>query len=554
MSSSTQAWVYPKECNLCSKHRIQFKRTKYVPYKIETHDAEMTIKAAAKDKNETLYNEIKDLDLIAKEFKVHKHCYQHYTTGYAAGSRSKETDANGTTEPESSYSAGKFEEVKQFVDDEVLGLGKAVSMKVVHEIYDLEVGDKRYRHKLKKRLQNHYKEKISFVTPKGKAAEVLIPSDCLDGSFLNYCATKSIQAAANYLRDEILNKFKDLPELDWPPSLEQLSDSARTPPESLHTFLDILINQSNHHLIPSANIARIVESLAQDITSAVTRGKYIQPKQFLLGQGLHNLTGSRKVIDIVHKLGHCIPYNTVCEIETAQAECALEAAKQSSILKLKPASSAETVFTYYWVDNFDVKVERMGGGGSINTTHLMAFQEDQNHEKNVSTISVPRKKSRKLFYEDINIERKQIDVNKGPENIKESNVEYSREKEVLFNKMHFVWAYARKQNSFNQVIPIFKGWTLNIRTMNNENTEIKKTVETFLPPITSKVTEFSTIQKYLSYLQNLSESVNMPYVNVTLDVGAAISAYKTIWNFPEMYKNVIIHLGSFHFLKENFQV
>ena len=51
-------------------------------------------------------------------------------------------------------------------------------------------------------------------------------SDCLDGSFLNYCATKSIQAAANYLRDKILNKFKDLPELDWPPSLEQLSNSA----------------------------------------------------------------------------------------------------------------------------------------------------------------------------------------------------------------------------------------------------------------------------------------------------------------------------------------
>ena len=38
-----------------------------MPYKIETHDAEMTIKAAAKDKNETLYNEIKNLDLIAKD-------------------------------------------------------------------------------------------------------------------------------------------------------------------------------------------------------------------------------------------------------------------------------------------------------------------------------------------------------------------------------------------------------------------------------------------------------------------------------------------------------
>ena len=66
------------------------------------------------------------------------------------------------------------------------------------------------------------------------------------------------------------------------------------------------------------------------------------------------------------------------------------------------------------------------------------------------------------------------------------------------------------QNIFDQVVPTFKGWALNIR---------------------------SDCQK-----------------NITLDVGAAINAYKTIWSYPEQYKNVIIHLGSFHFLKEKFQV
>ena len=119
-----------------------------------------------------------------------------------------------------------------------------------------------------------------------------------------------------------------------------------------------------------------MESIGQDITSAVTRGKYIQQKHFLLGQGLRNFTGSRKVIDIVHKLGHCTSYNTVCEIETAQAECALEAVKRSNVLKLKPSADKEAVFTHFSVDNFDLKIERMAGGGSINTTHLMAFQED----------------------------------------------------------------------------------------------------------------------------------------------------------------------------------
>ena len=84
--------------------------------------------------------------------------------------------------------------------------------------------------------------------------------------------------------------------------------------------------------------------------------------------------------------------------------------------------------------------------------------------------------------------------------------------------------------------------------------QLKKTVETFLPPINSKVTEFRTNKKYMQYLQELANQMNMPYVNVSLDVGAAMNAYLLTWNEPEWFKNVIIHLGSFHSLKENFQV
>ena len=46
----------------------------------------------------------------------------------------------------------------------------------------------------------------------------------------------------------------------------------------------------------------------------------------------------------------------------------------------------------------------------------------------------------------------------------------------------------------------------------------------------------------------------MPYVNITLDVGAAVSAFKLLWNYPERFGNVIIHLGGFHFIKENFSL
>ena len=67
-----------------------------------------------------------------------------------------------------------------------------------------------------------------------------------------------------------------------------------------------------------------------------------------------------------------------------------------------------------------------------------------------------------------------------------------------------------------------------------------------------KVTDFKRIIVYLEHLQALANSVHMKYVNVTLDCGAAINAFKTIWQYPLKF-NVVIHLGDFHFKKKNFQ-
>ena len=68
-----------------------------------------------------------------------------------------------------------------------------------------------------------------------------------------------------------------------------------------------------------------------------------------------------------------------------------------------------------------------------------------------------------------------------------------------------------------------------------------------------KDTDFKTIIMYLEHLQALANSVNMKYANVTLDCGAAINAFKTIWQYSLKF-NVVVHLGDFHFMKENFRV
>ena len=46
----------------------------------------------------------------------------------------------------------------------------------------------------------------------------------------------------------------------------------------------------------------------------------------------------------------------------------------------------------------------------------------------------------------------------------------------------------------------------------------------------------------------------MPYVNSTFDVGAAMSAFKLLWNYTEKFGNVIIRFGNFYFIEENFSL
>ena len=75
---------------------------------------------------------------------------------------------------------------------------------------------------------------------------------------------------------------------------------------------------------------------------------------------------------------------------------------------------------------------------------------------------------------------------------------------------------------------------------------------TYLSPTDASVNASTTIVQFLSYMQKLCLQANMPYANVTLDLSAAMNAYKVIWNCQNKIANFVIHLGDFHFMKEGF--
>ena len=98
--------------------------------------------------------DIRGVDLIAKEFQVHDKCRKDYIRKEPVIDNSAGLSQN----------AGKFEEVKREIEENVVGNNRAISMKAIHEMYDDgHAGDTRYRNKLKQRIMNEFPGALYFL-------------------------------------------------------------------------------------------------------------------------------------------------------------------------------------------------------------------------------------------------------------------------------------------------------------------------------------------------------------------------------------------------------
>ena len=367
--------VYPKECNFASTKNLLANNC--------TEQAVNTIKQAAEaNEDQTLFFEIKDLDLFAKEFKYRECCYKDFTR--------KEKHLTPSL-----YGKGNFEKVKACIEEKVLTENQAVSMRILHGLYGLTTDDTRCRSKLRAGNQSEFTDKLHFVFINETTPKVVISTESIKYHTLFNDKERLLNQASEYLRADIEGHAKNLPELSWPINIDELDSETRNPPESVTSFLSQLLRNKDH---PNREaLTRLMESYTSDLIHGVTRGKVITTKHFLLGLGLHNITGQRLQIQILHRLGHCIDRNFVSEIETAQAETAQMLATASGAPPLKPASRTETVLTYFWVDNFDVNLKTQARKGALNSTHLVAFQEEsQNSVARNNKLFLPRTKRRSL--------------------------------------------------------------------------------------------------------------------------------------------------------------
>ena len=234
------------------------------------------------------------------------------------------------------------------------------------------------------------------------------------------------------------------------------------------------------------------------------------------------MTGQKLPIQIVNKLGNCISYPKTGEIETALADLSIKQSNKLNILPTLPVAE-EIILTYFWVDNFHIKVERLCGSGVVNTTHLMAFQGSNigvtQANVHTSVITLVRKDRRKLS---LNHDKKLSTIHKLMlTQSLQSLIPLCRPlgQSLIIQYINFTF-FGCFYDGITTLIKSYLHFQVDsLKTVKKFLfINSKKTVETYFPPIASKVYYDRNVPEYL---EKSSMSRNMPLVNITLDVGAA---------------------------------
>ena len=99
-------------------------------------------------------------------------------------------------------------------------------------------------------------------------------------------------------------------------------------------------------------------------------GAKIPAKHLQVGLALKSLTGSRKVIELLNRLGHSINYSAVEEIET---ELTFEGTKENCLVPQQMTMDSEAGVGLKF-DNFDRFVETLSSKDTLHNTVGIAYQ------------------------------------------------------------------------------------------------------------------------------------------------------------------------------------
>ena len=179
-----------------------------------------------------------------------------------------------------------------------------------------------------------------------------------------------IKVSAKMLREECKQyDFKDLQ--DSYKNAEDIEISLnRYKEESLGSW-DKLFNEMFPYRKQSPIIQRKCDTIFQIVYNMVHDSRKVSPLSILLSESLHDLTKSKKLIEIFNRLGLCINYKAMQNIDSNTSKRIIDSAGENRVPVVD--SIIEDLINGV-MDNFDHE-ENTPSGKSISLFHISALEQ-----------------------------------------------------------------------------------------------------------------------------------------------------------------------------------
>lgn len=560
---------------------------------VSSFDACNSIRAAAKTRGDSaMIRNIQGVDLIAMEAKYHSAC----RTSYVSKSNIKHQTFKEENEEEECVYAQALQELLEEISPGISS-GKAYEMSYLLERFKAKLSMSgiaswsTYRsEKLKRRLKNHFSDSIVFhKQPDPSKPELVYSSKIFVQSIINAAASlrkprqeqtrsdsneaarepetdkmKVLYHAAQILRSDVKN-CKGIPIQPLSVDDVSLDKGKRLLPDSLYGFLCWMLSQPDgieageELTIPvcsNSEEERRVVMLGQDIVHSVTHSRVKTPKHFGLAVTVHHLTGSKQIVTLLNKMGHCSSYDDVEIINTSLAREVRARSEDHGVVV--PSNISPGTFVQFAGDNNDLNEETLDGKQTTHATTLVAYQIEQYGPKPAPVIRgdySTRRRSLELplhvqpVYE-CGVRGKRPDVTQFLGKVQEEQNVLNTGLHANIDKQDLAWFLLRlgqhclPSNGENQGEQSTPGWTAFNAQMSTVT--VLRTTIGYCPMITGSPTEFSTVYTLLKGVQAMTESLGQRSTVITFDLAIYTKAKEIQWRFPEEFERLVVRMGGFH--------
>ena len=549
------------------------------------------LNAAERRKDCILKERISGVDLNAKAAQYHRKCYQMYVSERNITAEVVRSDTSSNT-----YDMA-FSRLLTKIDHNLIFRSAVYDMskmllKYRSYLKAMGVDGSDYpSHRLKERLVNHYGDRVKFQKQRNPSRPLLFMADIatetaitsalkkdnIDEDFLpekdtskgdsNQMHVESIFAAATILRNDLKNS--EGIEISVSTDIND-TIAEKLIPDSVYMFLKWLIEGTANGGDGSFNISKAenisenyhnaILSLGQDLVWLLSNGRKPTPKHIGLAMTIKHLTGSKQMVSVINRCGHCASYPTIQRFETSLAVDYITKRSEEGIVL--PSNIFPGSFIQAAADNIDFQEETIDGKLTTHATSLVLYQRclKENNVLSSKAKDLP-KRVRERSLERIADYRPHIRTfsagsRKPPATNLLDNVDRGWFLDPICNEtvaailLDQAWLFCRlcpvrlfevDIENPEQVIPSWTAFNMYV-----SETSPSLSVVGYCQMIPAQATDMSTIYTVLDTVDTMMSKYGQTHSVVTFD-GALYSKAKEIqWRMPDRFKYLILRLGGFH--------